>query len=91
MSQGSCQLRRTENPHADQQRPQLVAQPDVADNHLESHNAWVVSSAQNIFYPRLRLTLVQIDNVVDYVDWAVSKGFGVMDVNVPAALPHEEV
>jgi hypothetical protein len=23
-------------------RPQLYAQPDASDNHLESHNAWMV-------------------------------------------------
>ncbi|KAM0575030.1 hypothetical protein ACHAP9_001047 [Verticillium nonalfalfae] len=52
--------------------PQLVAQPDSHDNHLESHNAWIV------------------DPVVEYIDWAVSQGFGVMDINVPASLPQEE-
>ncbi|ROT40241.1 histone deacetylase clr3 [Sodiomyces alkalinus F11] len=52
--------------------PQLVAQPDAIDNHLESHNAWIV------------------DGVTEYVNWAISEGMGVMDVNVPSAVPHED-
>lgn len=32
--------------------------------------------------------LLQVDGVTRYVDWAVSKGFGIMDINVPR---HSEV
>ncbi|KAF7563107.1 hypothetical protein G7046_g1043 [Stylonectria norvegica] len=52
--------------------PRLLAQPDLIDTSLESHNSWVV------------------DGVTDYIDWAVSRKFGVMDVNVPAYITHEE-
>ncbi|KAK7414744.1 Histone deacetylase hda1 [Neonectria punicea] len=52
--------------------PQLLAQPDIIDTTLESHNAWVV------------------DGVTDYIDWAVGQKFGVMDINVPAYITHDE-
>ncbi len=32
-----------------------------------------------------------MDGVTQYIDWAVSKSFGVMDINVPAYVTHEEV
>ncbi|KAL3963760.1 hypothetical protein ACCO45_000764 [Purpureocillium lilacinum] len=31
-----------------------------------------------------------VDGVTQYIDWAVSKSFGVMDINVPAYVTHEE-
>ncbi|KAH7241715.1 hypothetical protein BKA59DRAFT_210675 [Fusarium tricinctum] len=52
--------------------PKLLAQIDVIDTTLDSHNAWVV------------------DGVTDYIDWAVDQKFGVMDINIPAYITHEE-
>lgn len=52
--------------------PQLLAQPDVIDGSLDSHNAWVV------------------DGVTQYIDWAVSQKFSVMDINVPAYVSQDE-
>ncbi|KAK5988684.1 Histone deacetylase clr3 [Cladobotryum mycophilum] len=31
-----------------------------------------------------------VDGVTQYIDWAVSQDFGVMDINVPAYITHEE-
>ncbi|KAI5457268.1 hypothetical protein BGZ63DRAFT_364672 [Mariannaea sp. PMI_226] len=31
-----------------------------------------------------------VDGVTEYIDWAVSQNFGVMDINVPAYITHEE-
>lgn len=28
---------------------------------------------------------------MEYIDWAVAQNFGVMDINVPAYVTHEEV
>lgn len=69
----------------------MYAQPDATDNHLELHNAFVVRAIRYTDRASVVLTSRQVDPVVDYVDWAASKGFGVMDVNVPAAFPNEEV
>lgn len=40
---------------------------------------------------QLTAHLFQVDGVTEYVNWAISKGMGVMDVNVPSAVPHEDV
>ncbi|KAL7787084.1 hypothetical protein V8C37DRAFT_390950 [Trichoderma ceciliae] len=31
-----------------------------------------------------------VDGVMEYIDWAVAQNFGVMDINVPAYVTHEE-
>ncbi|KAJ4228214.1 Histone deacetylase hda1 [Fusarium solani] len=31
-----------------------------------------------------------VDGVTEYIDWAISQKFGVMDINVPAYITHEE-
>lgn len=33
----------------------------------------------------------QVDGVKEYIDWATSKGFGVMDINVPSYITQDEV
>jgi histone deacetylase 6 len=35
--------------------------------------------------------VAKVDGVMEYIDWAVSQKFGVMDVNVPAYLTNDEV
>jgi hypothetical protein len=37
------------------------------------------------------LTQKQTDGVVQYIDWAVGKGFGVVDINVPHYISNPEV
>ncbi|TQS33216.1 hypothetical protein Golomagni_06445, partial [Golovinomyces magnicellulatus] len=51
--------------------PQLLAQPDVLDASVDSHNSWVV------------------DGVMQYIDWAVSQKFGIMDINIPAYISQD--
>ncbi|PHH52325.1 Histone deacetylase clr3 [Ceratocystis fimbriata CBS 114723] len=52
--------------------PQLLAQPDVDDSIIESHNAWVV------------------DELAQYIDWAIENGFGVMDINIPGYIAKDD-
>ena len=35
--------------------------------------------------------LLQVDGVTEYIDWAVSRRFGVIDINVPAYITQDEV
>ncbi len=37
------------------------------------------------------IRLAQSDGVSHYIDWAVKKNFGVMDINVPQYITHPEV
>lgn len=56
------------------------------DNTLDSHNAFMVC-----FHPRrppafelTADTVRKVDEVVQYIDWAVENKFAVMDINVPS-------
>ena len=33
----------------------------------------------------------QTDGVLQYIDWATGKGFGVVDINIPHYITHPEV
>lgn len=33
----------------------------------------------------------QVDGVTQYIDWAISQKFGIMDINIPAYVTGEEV
>jgi hypothetical protein len=37
------------------------------------------------------LTMSQVDEVAQYIDWAMANEFGVMDINVPALVTTEDV
>lgn len=65
---------------------------DAVDTTLDAHNTWVVSYISQTCGNdhNIKLT-VQVDGVMEYIGWAVGQNFGVMDINVPAYVTHEEV
>jgi histone deacetylase 6 len=59
--------------------------PDPVTSKLEAHNCWLVS-VPNIVANRLELTIANIckaDAQKDYIGWIISKGYAVIDVNIP--------
>jgi histone deacetylase 6 len=69
----------------------MYAQPDAIDRHLEPHNGWVVSCPWwQCRIPEATTNYDQVDGVKEYIDWAIGQNFGVMDVNIPGYVTHEE-
>lgn len=65
---------------------------DVAETTVDAHNTWVVSYASHTCINDHNIELTaQVDGVMEYIGWAVGQNFGVMDINVPAYVTHEEV
>lgn len=59
--------------------------PDPVTSRLEAHNCWMVR-VPSIVAERLRPILTNIckaDAQKDYIGWILSKGYAVIDVNVP--------
>jgi len=56
---------------------------------LEAHNCWLVRSKS--LFGWSRLTNTKADIVKDYVAWAVGKGYGVIDVNIPKHVTMQDV
>lgn len=67
----------------DGSRPELLAQPDSLDNTVPTGDAWVVNHLHPLKLKRLHADSQQRDGVMRYIDWAASKNFGIMDINVP--------
>lgn len=34
---------------------------------------------------------MQVDGVTDYIDWAISEKFGIMDINIPSYVATDDV
>lgn len=51
---------------------------------------WYASPSLYLFQNKATDT-EQVDGVKEYIDWAVGQNFGVMDVNIPGYVTHEEV
>lgn len=72
-------------------RPQVVGQLDI-DNTLDPHNAFVVRfRPATRFFPNPADTVIQIDEMTQYIDWAVENKFAVMDINVPSYEENDNV
>lgn len=59
--------------------------PDPVTSRLEAHNCWMVS-VPSIVANQLELTIANIckaDTTKDYIGWILSKGYAVIDVNIP--------
>ncbi|OKP12270.1 Histone deacetylase clr3 [Penicillium subrubescens] len=65
--------------------PELMGYPDPVTSRLEAHNCWMVS-VPSIVANRLELIIANIckaDTIKDYIGWILSKGYAVIDVNIP--------
>lgn len=65
--------------------PEAQGHPDVRTNQLELHNTWLVSShTSSSSYPVVpQLTPHKTDVSKSYIDWARSRHFAVIDINIP--------
>ena len=61
--------------------------PHPVTSKLDAHNCWLVSPRRT---SRTRLTR-KADVVKDYIDWAASQGYAVIDVNIPKNVKAEPV
>lgn len=68
---------------ADVLRPDVLAQIEAQDNTIYPHNAYVVSCFHLTPSNPLILISIQNDELKSYIDWAISSGFGVVDINFP--------
>ena len=65
-------------------RPEIMGTPHPVSKRIELHNTWLVSKFWVIL--GLLTDLRKADGLKHYVDWAATRGFGVIDVNVPTYL-----
>lgn len=59
--------------------------PDPVTSRLEAHNCWLVS-VHSLVANRFELTIANIckaDTTKEYIGWIISKGYAVIDVNIP--------
>lgn len=76
---------------ANSSRPELVGMPDLIDNTVDPHNAFVVSVPSGPKQVRhCHTDYKQSDGVTSYIQWAHENDFGVIDANVPHYITRPE-
>lgn len=70
-------------------RPEIMGIHHPITHRLEAHNCWLVCSTLQFGWSKL--TNTKADIVKDYIAWAVGRGYGVIDVNIPKHITAQDV